>query len=62
MKQKKIDNQIADIVNKIIQTAYNVEMWNRGTIEEYFTEKIGEIYSRGYDDGVNSERSGRNYK
>lgn len=52
---EKIDNQIADIVNKIIQTAYNIEMWNRSTIEEFFTKKIEEIYSRGYEDGVNAK-------
>lgn len=36
MRQKKIDNQIADVVNKIIQTTYNIEMYNRSTIEDFF--------------------------
>lgn len=70
MKQKKIDNQIADVVKEIVKftnVGFNGYM-NKPTpelineIKDFFTERIGEIYSRGYDDGVNSERSGRNYK
>ena len=51
---EKINKQIADLVNEIMRYT-EIDMWNRRILEEYYTKKIKEIYSRGYNDGVNAE-------